>query len=187
MKPILVDPARGSPAPTGHAAGGPAGEAGGSRPAPPAPLELARFLPYRLSVLSQRVSEALARVCQGRFGITLPEWRVMAALGAGRTLSAGKVAGQTRMGKVKVSRAVAALERKGLLHRTVDPRDQRAVRLRLTAEGAACHRELARVALAWERDLLSCLDPATRDALGRALHLLEERLDRPDGGEAAGR
>ena len=48
--------------------------------APPdhAVLELDRFLPYRLSVLSNRISQDIARVYGERFGLNVTEWRLLA-------------------------------------------------------------------------------------------------------------
>src|SRR5258708_30312989 len=76
-------------------------------PAREAKLELERFLPYRLSVLTNRISTAIARVYVRRFGLTVPEWRVMAVLGRFGAMSAHAGCGKTAMGKVRVSRAGA--------------------------------------------------------------------------------
>ena len=72
-------------------------------------LELERFLPYRLSVLSNRISDAIAREYSQRFALGVTEWRVMAVLGRWPGLSASDVARRTAMDKVAVSRAVARL------------------------------------------------------------------------------
>jgi DNA-binding MarR family transcriptional regulator len=141
-------------------------------------LELERFMPYRLSVLSHRISQSLGREYQARFGLSIPEWRVMAVLGRSQPLSAGEVGGRTRMDKVKVSRAIAAMERKGLLHRTTEPRDQRMIRLALTGPGESMYQEVVALALGWEQSLLACLDRRARDGLETAILLLTQRLDR---------
>src|SRR5512147_221812 len=92
----------------------------GAATAEGAPLALDRFLPYRLSVLANTVSTSIARVYARRFGLSVPEWRVMAVLGMSPPLTAGDVCGRTAMDKVRVSRAVARLLRGGLLDRRVD-------------------------------------------------------------------
>src|SRR5215470_16697842 len=74
-------------------------------------LDLDRFVPYRLSVLTNRVSSAIARHYSDRFDLSIPEWRVMAVLGQTPGLSAREVAARTAMDKVQVSRAVASLMR----------------------------------------------------------------------------
>jgi DNA-binding MarR family transcriptional regulator len=150
---------------------------------PEAALELERFLPYRLSVLSNRIGRALAVAYQARFGVSIPEWRVMAVLGRFQTLSASEVAGRTRMDKVKVSRAIAAMERKGLVQRATDQKDQRMIRLALTEAGRAMHGEIAAVALRWERELLACLDEPARQGLEGAIASLSQRLDAFEAGE----
>src|ERR1043166_3181537 len=87
-------------------------------------LDLARFLPYRLSVLTNRVSSAIARHYSERFGLSIPEWRVMAVLGSVSDLSAREVASRTAMDKVQVSRAVASLLKARRVQRKTDPGDR---------------------------------------------------------------
>ena len=140
------------------------------------PLELERFMPYRLSVLSKRISSALAHEYETRFGVSIPQWRVIIVLGRHQPLSASEVAEQTRMDKAKVSRTIAALERDGLLQRTIDPADLRMVSLRLTPEGESVHHAIAAMALAWERRLLECLHPPALAGLDSALASLEEQI-----------
>jgi DNA-binding MarR family transcriptional regulator len=158
-------------------------DAGGE---PSALLELERFMPYRLSVVSSRISGSLAREYQARFGISIPEWRVMAVLGRFAPLSASEVAGRTRMDKVKVSRAVAAMERKGLLDRAIDPHDHRVTRLALSERGGSAYREIAALALGWERRLLGCLEPSALAGLEAALRCLSQRLDAFEAGTREG-
>ena len=104
-----------------------------SRPAgrPHAELDLEHFLPYRLSVLSNRISGAIAREYSQRFGLGVTEWRVMAVLGRYPGLSAGEVAKRTAMDKVAVSRAVASLLASGRLEREADHDDRPRSVLRL--------------------------------------------------------
>src|SRR5689334_12108617 len=109
-------------------------------PAPPvtenrmpraATLELDRFLPYRLSVLSNIVSTAIAGAYQDRFGLTIPEWRVMAVLAMNPGLSAAEVAQRTAMDKVAVSRAVASLLKERRIAREMARSDRRRSLLKL--------------------------------------------------------
>src|SRR5690348_4019087 len=91
----------------------------------PVELDLERFLPYRLSVLTNRISTAIARVYVRRFALTVPEWRVMAVLGRFGEMSANAVCERTAMDKVRVSRAVARLAASGRLDRRIDDADRR--------------------------------------------------------------
>src|SRR3954462_7128517 len=95
-------------------------------------LHLEKFLPYRLSVLSNTVSSAIAAAYFVNFGLSIPEWRVMAGLSANPGLSAAEVTARTAMDKVAVSRAVASLLAGGRLRRTTAPNDRRRTHLSLT-------------------------------------------------------
>lgn len=137
-------------------------------------LDLEHFLPYRLSVLSNRVSGAIARVYSERFGLGVTEWRVMAVLGRYPELSAGEVAQRTAMDKVAVSRAVAGLVEAGRVERETHGDDRRRSVLRLTAAGHAIHDEVAPLALAFERRLLDGMAADEREVLFRLLDRLDE-------------
>jgi DNA-binding MarR family transcriptional regulator len=133
------------------------------------PLILDAFLPYRLSVLANRASAALARLYADRFGIGIPEWRAMAVLGMGEPLSAGRVAERTAMDKVQVSRALAALSAKGLVERATDAADRRRAVLRLSAAGAHVYGEIVPLARDYERRLLEGLTAEERRQLDRLM------------------
>jgi DNA-binding MarR family transcriptional regulator len=136
-------------------------------------LELERFLPYRLSVLSNRISTAIARVYVRRFALTVPEWRVMAVLGRFGPMSANAVCERTAMDKVRVSRAVSRLAAAGRLERRTDTADRRRALLKLTPRGRAVYDEIGPLALAVESRLLAQLSPADRADLARLLPKLE--------------
>ena len=137
-------------------------------------LELEDFLPYRLSVLSNRVSGAIARVYSERFDLGVTEWRVMAVLGRYPDLSASEVAQRTAMDNVAVSRAVASLLEAGRLERETHGDDRRRSVLRLSAAGEAIYREVAPMAIAFEQRLLAGMDAAERALLFRLLDRLDE-------------
>ena len=128
-------------------------------------LDLAHFVPYRLSVLTNRVSSAIARTYSERFDLTIPEWRVMAVLGGAGGFSAGDVAQRTAMDKVQVSRAIARLVENKRVQRVVDADDGRVARLSLTAKGRAIYDEIVPLALGLEDLLLEALSPAERAKL----------------------
>lgn len=141
-------------------------------PAPDGELRLEDFLPYRLAVASARVSHALSRRYGERFGIGIPEWRVLANLGHRPDLTANEVVERSAMDKVTVSRAVGALLRKGLIARRRDGEDRRKIRLRLSGRGNAVYAEIVPLALGFERELLTGLTAAERASLGRLLNRL---------------
>ena len=117
-------------------------------------LKLEEFLPYRLSVTSHTVSTNIARVYEKRFGVSIPEWRVIAILGRYPGLSAVEVADRTLMDKVAVSRAVTRLIKNGRIDRQFADADRRRSILNLSDEGRQVHNEIAPLALQFERELL---------------------------------
>jgi len=138
----------------------------------PPKLHLEKFLPYRLSVLSNTVSSAIAAAYFMNFGLSIPEWRVMAVLAANPGLSAAEVTARTAMDKVAVSRAVKSLIATGRLHRTTAPNDRRRNHLALTAAGERVYARVVPMALQYERNLVAPLSPrdlATLDRLVRVL------------------
>jgi DNA-binding MarR family transcriptional regulator len=148
-----------------------------SADAPPrrhAVLDLDHFLPYRLSVLSNRSSAAIARIYSERFGLGVTEWRVMAVLGRYPSLSAGAVAERTAMDKVAVSRAVARLGVRGLLERDTHDDDRRRSVLALSTAGHAMHDQIVPLALAFEQRLLDGMSARERALLFRLLDRLDE-------------
>lgn len=142
---------------------------------PPVRIDLDRFLPYRLSVLTNVVSSVIASVYQQRFGLTIPEWRVIAVLSRYPGLSAAEVAVHTRMDAVAVSRAVSRLLRSGRIRRTMSKTDRRRSVLQVSPSGAAMYRQIAPLALRYEHDLLESLTPQERDLLDTVLDKLMVR------------
>jgi DNA-binding MarR family transcriptional regulator len=128
-------------------------------------LTLAEFLPYRLSVLATLASEGLARIYAARFGIGIPEWRVLATAGEFEPITAKAIGRHARMGKVKVSRAAAALEARGLVRRAPNPADLREAFLTLTGEGRRVYAALVPLALGYADALAADLSEPERAAL----------------------
>jgi DNA-binding MarR family transcriptional regulator len=131
------------------------------------------FLPFRLSVLSNRLTRAVAHVYTRRFRLSAPEWRTMAVLGRYGAMSANSVVDRTAMDKVRVSRAVARLTHAGHITRRTDPGDRRRAILDLTPQGAGIYRQIVPLVCAVENDILQSLDPDERHALERVFAKLE--------------
>ncbi len=140
-------------------------------------LNLGSFLPYRLSVASNAVSDLIARQYQARFGLRIPEWRLMAVLGEGTALSQRALVEATRMDKVTVSRASAALVARGLIKRAASATDRRSHSLALTGAGWSLYREIVPAALAMERALIACLDKDEQRALIDMVGRLQDAAD----------
>jgi len=144
-------------------------------------LHLEHFVPYRLSVLTNIVSMSIAEAYEREFGLSIPQWRVIAVLARYPDLSAIEVAERTAMDKVAVSRAVQGLLARRRLLRTYDSGDRRRTRLRLSAAGQSVYTRVAPLALSYEKKLLDALSPTDRRALDRLLGRLVERARRLSG------
>ena len=128
-------------------------------------LNLDRFMPYRLSVVTNRVSSAIAQHYSQRFDLSIPEWRVIAVLGQSPGLSARQVAQRTAMDKVQVSRAVASLLAARRLKKAAHVSDGRVAHLSLSARGQEIYDEVVPLALDLEKRFLSVLTLKEREAL----------------------
>jgi DNA-binding MarR family transcriptional regulator len=144
--------------------------------APPDMLALELYLPFRLSVLSNRMTRAVARVYARKFRLMAPEWRTMAVLGRYGAMAANTVAERTAMDKVRVSRSVARLLKLGHITRRTDPVDRRRALLDLTPAGAMVYRQVVPLVLAVEADLLAGFTPEEVAALRSAIARLEARV-----------
>jgi DNA-binding MarR family transcriptional regulator len=138
-------------------------------------LILEDFLPYRLSITSHTVSTNIARVYEKRFGVSIPEWRVIAVLGRYPGLSAVEVADRTLMDKVAVSRAVTKLIKNGRIDREFADADRRRSILNLSEEGKKVHNEIAPIALEFEQQLVQNISD---DDYENFNSVLEQLLDK---------
>jgi DNA-binding MarR family transcriptional regulator len=139
------------------------------------PLHLDRFIPYRLSVLTNIISMSIAEAYEREFGLSIPQWRIMAVLARFPDLSAIEVAERTAMDKVAVSRAVQGLLSSKRVLRAYDKGDRRRSILRLSAAGQAVYTRVAPLALRYEEQLLSALSASDQRVLDRLLGRLMER------------
>src|ERR1700704_6089675 len=127
---------------------------------PLAPLKLEEFLPYRLNVVASLVSQALSRIYVDRYGIGVPEWRILVTLGQFETMTAKAIGAHSHMHKTKVSRAVGALARRKLIVRRETRPAGGEPSLSLTPAGRAIYHDLAPGALEFARRLFETIDPA---------------------------
>jgi len=141
-------------------------------------LDLFKFVPFRLNRLAAEVSSALAAEYQARYGLDIPEWRVLATLGfRSDACSAQYVAQCTRTHKSTISRAVTALMKRQIIERVENADDRREFRLRLTRKGTELYEELIPRLLRREQEILSCLSAPERKALAGLLGKIEASLD----------
>lgn len=136
-------------------------------------LKLDEFLPYRLSIASNAVSDAIATAYRTLFGLRIPEWRLVAVLAEDGAMSQQALCGRTRMDKVTVSRAAIALVDRGLVVRAANPGDQRSHLLTLSAEGWKLYEQVAPKALELERRVFAEFDAGERELLRAMLERLQ--------------
>jgi DNA-binding MarR family transcriptional regulator len=128
---------------------------------PPNPtLALDDFIPFRLSFTSNLVSDRIARAYQTLFGLSIPEWRLVAVVAETGGISQREIGERTRMDKVTVSRAAIALVERGVLGREANAADKRSHRLILTEAGRTLHAAIAPEALALERRIFAGFERA---------------------------
>jgi DNA-binding MarR family transcriptional regulator len=140
-------------------------------------LDLFRFVPFRLNRLAAEVSAALSSEYQERYGLDIPEWRVLATLGfRDDACSAQYIARCTRTHKSTISRAVTTLMKRQLVERVENADDRREFALRMTRKGKALYEALIPRLLRREQEILSCLSAPERKDFARMLGVIENSL-----------
>jgi DNA-binding MarR family transcriptional regulator len=141
-------------------------------------LDLFRFTPFRLNRLAAEVSAALSVEYRERYGLDIPEWRVLATLGFREgACTAQYISHCTRTHKSTISRAVTALLRRKIIERVANENDRREFALQLTPKGRALYEELIPRLLDKEQAILSCLSASERKDFTAALNKIERSLD----------
>ena len=150
---------------------------------PDSALRLDGYLPYRLSVASNAVSRLIARAYEDRFGLTIPQWRLIAVLAEDGPLTQQAIGARTVMDKVTVSRATQGLVKRRLVQRAPHDADGRSHHLALSKAGERLYSEVSPVALEYEARLLQQFDPAAVEELKRVLRHLESAAEVLSGSE----
>ena len=141
-------------------------------------MRLESFLPYRLSLLSNAISGAIAAVYGDKFAISMPEWRIMMILAEYPDISADEVCRRTKIEKSVVSRAVARLLSRHLVNRDVDEEDRRRSILRLSGTGLSVYDEVMPIARNYEAELLADLTVEELEAFNDMIDKLMEKATR---------
>lgn len=141
----------------------------------PRSIELERFLPYRLNVVAETVSRALSKIYARRYGMSVPEWRVIATLGQYDRMTAKQIGAHSHMHKTKVSRAAARLIDAELVLREPNVQDMREAHLTLSAKGREIYASIVPQALGFADQLFDGVNESERELLERLLVRLENR------------
>lgn len=123
------------------------------------PFDLSAFLPYQLAVASSRISRGFADLYRAEFGLTIPEWRVLAHLAQSGAVSVREIHARVDMDKSKVSRAAARLEAAGLIAKREHPSDRRLIDMTLTAAGHALVARILPIAETYQAQIIAQLGP----------------------------
>lgn len=143
-------------------------------------LLLEKFLPYRLSYLTNLISQDLAKLYTDKFGIAHTEWRVMAVLGVSSGISAAAVAEKTAMDKVAVSRAINNMLRGDLISRSFANDDKRRSELKLTSKGRKTYEKIVPLVQEYERNVLASLNKDEQKQLNNILDKLTSFVESQD-------
>lgn len=138
-------------------------------------FQLTAFLPYQLAVAAGRVSKAFSERYRAEFGLSIPEWRVLAHLAGGDAVSVREIHARVDMDKSKVSRAAARLEQAGLIEKRGHAEDKRLLDMRLTARGQELMARIVPIADAYQEELLAMLGEDAEPFRAALLRILEER------------
>ncbi len=141
-------------------------------------LKLNEFLPYQLSIASNAVSDLIARGYRGKFGLKIPEWRLMAVLGEMESATQRDLVAATAMDKVSVNRASKALVERGLIGRAPNAADGRSHHLALTETGRELYLQIVPMALSIEASLQDALGHKDAAQLASILNRLRENVSR---------
>ncbi|PLK24383.1 MarR family winged helix-turn-helix transcriptional regulator [Novosphingobium sp. TH158] len=152
-----------------------------ARPIPP----LTDFLPYLLAITSNAVSGRIADDYRVRFGLRIPEWRVMAVLGDGGSMTQREMVQSTVMDKVAINRACKVLEERGLVERSPNQRDGRSHHLELTEEGRKLYSEVMPMTYHIFERIFADIEPREQEALKALLARIRDGVVAIDRGPKA--
>ena len=147
---------------------------------PPVILTLERFLPYRLSILSNRISGIIAETYRDKFALSITEWRIMAVLGEYPGASADEVSVKIQIEKSIVSRALQKLLARHLVEREVDETDRRRQNLSLTKTGLEIYKQVVPVSYEYEEQLLECFSQKERETFDKLIDRLYQHAETID-------
>ena len=140
-------------------------------------LTLERFLPYRLSILSNKVSDIVAQTYKDKFALSITEWRIMAVLGEYPGISADEISVKTQLEKSILSRAISKLLKRNLIERITAASDRRRSQIYLSNTGKNVYEEIVPLSYDYETHLLSCLSSSEKQVFSDLIDRLYDHAD----------
>ena len=159
------------------------------------PATVNDLLNYRLSCLLTQSGAMVTRLCEGRYGITRREWRLICILAAQGAMSPSELAVRAHLERARISRHITDLVAKNLVARALVQGDKRRAVVALNKRGEALYAELFPQSVKLNNKVLEALSPVELAAFDIALdrltvaaetfshsNLLTEKADRRHGG-----
>jgi len=137
-------------------------------------LTLERYMPYRLSIVSNKVSSIVAQTYKDKFALSITEWRIMAVLGEYPGASADEISIKTQIEKSLISRAISNLLKRKLVERSTAKDDKRRSQVSLSTTGYEVYAEIVPLSLEYEQALLNCLSSNEQAQLSEMIDRLYE-------------
>ncbi len=144
------------------------------------PLNLDSFLPYRLSVTSNKISGIIADTYKDKFAISITEWRIMAVLGSNPGSSADEVSAKTQIEKSILSRAISKLLQRNLIEREFDEEDRRRSILTLSSTGISVYNEVVPISYDYEKRFMACFSDEEQRLFRQLLDRLDQHANKVD-------
>lgn len=141
-------------------------------------LKLERYLPYRLSIVSNKISSIVAQTYKDKFALSITEWRIMAVLGEYPGISADEISAKTQIEKSILSRAIAKLLKRHLIERSIAEDDKRRSEIVLSEMGAAVYKEIVPLSYQHEKDILQCLSDEEQKTFSELLDRLYQHAEK---------
>lgn len=145
-------------------------------PAPPI-LTLERYMPYRLSILSNKISSLVAQIYKDKFAISVTEWRIMAVLGEYPGISADEISAKTQIEKSILSRAIARLLKRKFIVRETSEEDKRRSVITLSESGLSVYKEVVPLSYQHETELLQCFSKEEQQQFSELIDRLYQHAE----------
>lgn len=140
------------------------------------PFNLDDFLPYKLSLVSQSVSQLIAPEYESKFGLSMSQWRVLVIICNNPPLTANNICDKTLFDKMTVSRTVKSLRARKLVKAAALKSDGRKRLLSPTKLGKGIYKNVLPIALSYEQTLLSALTDSEKSMLETTLNKLLQKI-----------
>ncbi|MCP5144180.1 MAG: MarR family transcriptional regulator [Gammaproteobacteria bacterium] len=142
-----------------------------------ADTDFEKSLTFLLSTLGSRIALIAEQTLRQTLDLSYMEWRVIQIVGTEKCTRPNRIIAVTGVNKANVSRAITALEQRGLLLRTHLEFHARNTELQLTRSGKVVYQKGNSLRRKAETPLLAGLSDNERNVLGNALRRIMRNVD----------